>query len=120
MVTTAAESVAGLRQDLTEACETRTPCSAVTALLVNACVGGEILSYDLGLRGVHYLNRLVSPGGAVYVVDLTRDRVFADWIAPSEGTVCPREELVKNDDTFHEFCVFSERLLEVWRVTSAR
>lgn len=114
MTTTAAVTVAGLRQDLTKACGEHPPCSAVTALVVNACFGGQILCYDLGLRGAHYLNRLVSPDEFEYFVDLTKDRVFANWIAPSEGVICRREEMVQNDDTFRQFSTLSARLLDLW------
>lgn len=113
MENTAAVIVAGLRQDLAKAWNGSLPCSVVAALVVNACFGGEILCYDLGLRGPHYLNRICEEDVAFYV-DLTKDPVFADWIAPCEAVVCERAVLIENDDTFDQFTAVSGRLLAAW------
>lgn len=110
---TAAMSVAGLRQDVTEAWGEQCPCSLVTALVVNACFGGEILRYDLGLRGAHYLNRITLEGDE-FCIDLTKDRVFAEWVAPSRAMVCERSTLVGNDETWRNFAALSGRLLSAW------
>lgn len=80
---------------------------AVTALIVDALLGGEIVVCDLGEFGSHYANVIDEE-----LVDLTADQF--DFEVEGLWETVSRESLIFDDGTFHRFTLLSARLQNLW------
>jgi hypothetical protein len=78
---------------------------AVTALVLQDFLGGDLLRCPLPRGGSHYWNRL--PSGAE--VDLTRGQ-FREGIATQAGEVRPREYVLSFPETAHRYRLLKERI----------
>jgi hypothetical protein len=78
---------------------------AVTALVLQDVLGGELLRCSLVNGGTHYWNRL--PSGAE--VDLTRGQ-FPDGLAIEAGEVRPREYVLSFPETAQRYHLLKGRI----------
>lgn len=86
---------------------------AVTALVVQDWLGGDLLRADVPCYGSHYWNAIPGMGE----VDLTRDQFPHEWILP-RGEVVPRSRLLEgsratNSRTPQRYELLKQRIAEI-------